>query len=78
MKGKSKEEEFHKLVGKRIREIRIEKGYKAAEDLAYKKNLPRSQYSRYEAGTNMRIDSFKKILEALEVTEAEFFSKGFQ
>lgn len=77
MKGKGTKDEFHKLVGKRIRDLRKAKGYDAAEDLAYEKELPRSQYSRYEKGTNMRVDSLKKIMDALEVTPAEFFSEGF-
>lgn len=77
MKGKEQKDEFHILVGRRIRQLRIEKGYEAAEDLANDKNISRSQYARYEKGLNMEINSLKKVMDALGVTPAEFFSNGF-
>jgi transcriptional regulator with XRE-family HTH domain len=71
-------DEFSKKVGDRIRELRKQKGYKAYEDLAYEADIPRAQWGRYEKGANLKVNSLKKVLDALGVTPAEFFSKGFE
>lgn len=70
-------DDFSKKVGNRIRELRKQKGYKAYEDLAHEADIPRAQWGRYENGANLKINSLKKVLDALDVTPAEFFNEGF-
>ena len=70
------EENISKL-GSRLREIRKEKGYKNHEKFAYDSDISRSQYGRYEKGTDMKISSLLKILHAHGMSLSEFFEKGF-
>ena len=69
-------EEVLKLA-KRIKEIRIGKGYASHEIFAYEKNIPRAQYGRYERGENMRFDSLMKLIKAFDMSIEEFFGEGF-
>ena len=72
------EEKLLRLIGKRIRELRIGKGYSSQEAFAYEANIPRAQYGRYEAGTNITVISLNKIIKFHKITLEEFFSKGFE
>jgi transcriptional regulator with XRE-family HTH domain len=72
------EEKLLRLIGKRIRELRIDKGYSSQESFAYDANIPRAQYGRYEAGTNITILSLNKIIKFHKMTIEEFFSQGFE
>ena len=75
-KNRTTQDESLKALAERIRFFRKQKGYANYEELAYKKNLPRSQVGRYEKGTvDIRYTSLLKIIHALEVTPAEFFSQ---
>ena len=68
----------HKKIGDRIRALRIKAGYTSFEDFAYEHDIASSQFGRYERGaSDMRLSTFMRILEALNVTFAEFFSEGF-
>ena len=78
MKEKIPKEIFLKQLGNRFREIRISKGYSNYEQFAFDHELPRAQYGRYEQGKDLRLSSFIKVLEALEVTPVEFFADGFE
>jgi transcriptional regulator with XRE-family HTH domain len=60
-------------IGKRIREIRKEKGYTSHETFAYDFEIPRASMGRFERGDNMRISSLHTVLKALNVTFEEFF-----
>lgn len=64
----------YKKIGKRLRELRQKAGYTAALDFAYEKELPPAQYSRYEAGSNMKIGSLMKVLNALDISLKDFFA----
>lgn len=72
------EEKLLRLIGKRIRELRIDKGYSSQESFAYDAYIPRAQYGRYEAGTNITILSLNKIIKFHKITLEEFFSQGFE
>jgi len=74
---KIKEEDIKKLAN-RIRELRQEKGYSNYESFAYKNNLPRAQYGRYEKGEDLKYSSLLKVIRALGVTPKDFFSEGFE
>lgn len=66
-----------KQLGKRIRDIRKAKGYSNYEQFAFQHDLNRSSYSRFESGEDMRISSLLKVLEAFDMSLAEFFGEGF-
>ena len=73
----SKEEVLKKL-GKRIKELRIAKGYSSYEYFAYEHNISRAQYGRYEKGEDLRFSSLAKVINALGITMKDFFAEGFE
>ncbi len=64
-------------LARRLRELRIEKGYSNYEQFAFDNEIPRAQYGRYEKGSDLRFSSLVKVLDALEISLEDFFSKGF-
>jgi transcriptional regulator with XRE-family HTH domain len=60
-------------VGARIRELRKGKGYTNHDIFAYDHGIDRTQYSKYERGADMRISTLVKVLDALDISPAEFF-----
>lgn len=66
------------LLAKRIKELRLKKGYTNYETFAYDHNISRSQYGRYENGEDLRFSSLIKIMKAFDMTPDEFFSEGFE
>lgn len=73
----SKEEVLQKLA-KRIKELRIAKGYSSYEYFAYDHNISRAQYGRYEKGEDLRFSTLSKIINAFGISMKEFFSEGFE
>lgn len=71
-------EEILKKLGKRIRELRIAKGYSSYEYFAYEHNISRAQFGRYEKGEDLRFSTLAKIIHAFDMTLEEFFSEGFE
>lgn len=70
-----RQREMARLVGARIRELRIAKGYSSYEDFAYKHDMGTSQFGRYERGdTFIQLDTLVRVLDALEISFAEFFN----
>lgn len=63
------------FVSKRLKELRIAKGYTNYEYLAYEIGMSRSQLGTYENGANITIASLVKILDHLGVTLQEFFAE---
>lgn len=77
MKNPEKEE-FLTLIGARLKEIRIDKGYSNHETFADDMDMTRSQYWEYENGKkNITIINLKKILDNLNVSLTDFFAEGF-
>jgi transcriptional regulator with XRE-family HTH domain len=73
-------DEEKKLVsqlGKRIKMLRLEKGYTNYEHFANEQGISRTQYGRYEVGDNVKILTLKKIIDGLGISLKEFFSEGF-
>ena len=60
-------------VAKRLEMLRKEKGYTSYENFAIDKGLPRMQYWRMEKGTNFTFESLLRILDAHEMSLAQFF-----
>ena len=71
-------EEVLKRLGKRIKEIRIAKGYSSYEYFAYEHNISRAQYGRYEKGEDLRFSTLAKVINAFGMTMNEFFAEGFE
>lgn len=69
--------EINKLA-KRIKALRIKKGYSSAENFAFDNGIHRAQYGRYENGTDLQYTSLLKIAKAFDMTLEEFFSEGFE
>jgi hypothetical protein len=72
------EEKLLRQMGKRIKDLRVNAGYSSQESFAYDASIPRAQYGRYEAGTNITILSLNKILKFHKITLEVFFSEGFK
>jgi hypothetical protein len=64
-------------VAKRLKSLRIGQGYSNYEKFAHDKDLPRSQYGKYERGEDLRLTSLDKVVKAFGITMKEFFSEGF-
>ena len=71
------DDEMLKKLADRIRTLRKEKGYPNYEQFAYKHNISRAQFGRYEKGENLRFLSLLKVVDAFGMSLAEFFSEGF-
>ena len=59
------EEFLFSFISRRLKEIRISKGFTNYEHLAYEVGISRSQYGRYENGGNMKLTTLLKILNFL-------------
>ena len=69
--------EVLKKTGSKMAKIRKELGYKNSDDFAYDKGLNRSQYGKYEAGSqDMRLSTLLKTINSLGMTIEEFFGQG--
>lgn len=63
------------IIGKKIHELRIQKGYKSHETFALDYDLPRVQYWRLEKGkVNFTIKTLLRVLSIHKLTIEEFFS----
>jgi len=67
-----------KKLGNRIKALRIKAGYSNYEYFAYKHDIPRAQFGRYERGEDLRYTSLLKVIKAFGITVEEFFSDGFK
>jgi transcriptional regulator with XRE-family HTH domain len=73
---KKKSPEITKLA-KRIKDLRVAKGYNSAEAFALDNQLSRTHYGRWERGSNITYINLIKLAEAFDVTLEEFFGEGF-
>ena len=60
-------------IAKKLKSLRIEKGYTSYENFAWDNEIPRVQYWRMEKGTNFTIRTFLRILDVHNLTLKEFF-----
>lgn len=75
--GLNTEKELAKL-GRRIKQLRIERGYTNYENFAFDHDIPRAQFGRYERGEDLRYLSLLKITKAFGISLKEFFGEGFE
>ncbi|MBT1698664.1 helix-turn-helix domain-containing protein [Fulvivirgaceae bacterium PWU4] len=62
-------------AGRKLTELRIQKGYKSHETFAFDYDLPRAQYWRLEKGkVNFTIKTLIKVLSIHKLTVEEFFA----
>lgn len=67
-----------KRIGLRLRQLRKDRGFNNSDDFAYEFQLNRSQYGKYEAGSeDLRISSLIKILDKLKIGLSDFFNKDY-
>lgn len=69
----SNEEKMLNKLADRLKHYRQLRGFTNYEQFAYKFEINRTQYGRYEAGGNIQFTTLAKILEALDVSFEEFF-----
>jgi transcriptional regulator with XRE-family HTH domain len=62
-----------KNLGARIKELRIKKGHTSYEYFAYENDISRSQFGKYEKGSDIRFSTLVKIINGLEISLEEFF-----
>lgn len=69
----------HKIqqLAERLRNLRKQRGYTNYEKFAWDHDISRGQYYRYEKGADIKFSTLMKVLKALDITPAEFFSEGF-
>lgn len=68
--------ELQKKIGQKLKKTRKDLGYANADDFAYDKGINRSQYGKYEAGSqDMRLSSLVKIVNSMGLTFEQFFSQ---
>lgn len=64
-------------LGKRIKQLRQEKGYTNYEHFAYEHGISRTQYGKYETGENLKFLTLVKILKGLDVSLQDFFAEDW-
>ena len=70
----SREQEYCKLIGKCIKQLRIERTGKSCLLFAYESEIPKSTLSRIERGENeAQLVTLKKIAEAFGWSLSELF-----
>jgi len=60
-------------IAKKIRALRIQKGYSSHEAFAWDHNINRVQYWRIEKGANITLKSLITILEIHKISLSTFF-----
>lgn len=65
-------------LGKRIKQLRIAKGYSSQETFAYDNDYTLSYYSRLERGEDIRFTSLVRVCKALDIDLKTFFCQGFE
>ncbi|PZR27324.1 MAG: transcriptional regulator [Citrobacter freundii] len=64
-------------LGKRLRELRLKKGYSSLEIFAYEHGFGRAQYGRYELGQDLQFTTLVRLVNCFEMSLEEFFNDGF-
>ena len=75
MKEEEAVQQLQEKIGKKLTQLRKDKGYTSHEDFAYDHEIPRGQYWRVEKGkTNLTLKSLVKLLTIHKMSVEEFFS----
>lgn len=66
-------------IGRKLTELRKQKGYTSHEDFAFDHEIPRVQYWRIEKGqTNLTMRSLIRLLAIHKMTVEEFFIQMYK
>jgi transcriptional regulator with XRE-family HTH domain len=76
IEGIDPEADALKKLGNRIKTLRMQAGHFHYEKFAYQHNIGRILLRRVELGGNVNYKNLLKIINALGVSPAEFFSSG--
>ena len=60
-------------ISKKLKEIRLSKGYTSYETFAFDNNLNRVQYGRIESGSNITLKTLIKVLDIHKISLEDFF-----
>ncbi|WP_025608176.1 helix-turn-helix domain-containing protein [Pontibacter actiniarum] len=63
-----------RVIGEKIKKLRLQKGYSSYENFAFDNGLPRVGYGRHEKGSNLTMASLLRIADIHNITLREFFS----
>ncbi len=73
IRGEKMDSNVKTIIGERIRQLRVEKGW-SQEELAHRANLHPSHMGQIERGEkSFTIDSIEKVINALDITFEELF-----
>lgn len=64
-----------KIIGDKLRRLRVEAGHSSYETFAWDKGIGRMQYWRMERGSNFTFASLFKVLDAHGMSLADFFAE---
>jgi transcriptional regulator with XRE-family HTH domain len=67
------DKKFLEIIGKKIRDLRKEKGFSSYEQFALEFDLDRKYYWSIEKGRNISLEYLKKILDIHKSTFKDFF-----
>lgn len=74
-KGMENEKEALVKIGKKLKELRIKKGFKSYEEFAWTHDIPRSHYWKIENGkSNITMRTLVRILNIHGVSLKKFFA----
>jgi transcriptional regulator with XRE-family HTH domain len=62
------------IIAKKLKYLRVKKGYTNYEDFAHDADIARAQYGKYEQGANLMITTLVKILKFHDISLGEFFN----
>ena len=64
-------------IGKELKKLRVDAGYKSYEVFAWDNKISRIQYWKMEKGTNCTLKSLKRVLDIHDVRMDTFFNSLF-
>ena len=64
-------------IGKELKKLRVNAGYKSYEVFAWDNKISRIQYWKMEKGTNCTLKSLKRVLDIHDVRMDTFFNSFF-
>jgi transcriptional regulator with XRE-family HTH domain len=68
-----------KKIGLRLKNLRKASGYSSPDKFSYENNLNRSQYGKYEAGSNnITIGTLVNILNCFGISLSDFFNNDYE
>ena len=66
-------ENIKKLIGLKVKKLRVDAGYKSYEVFAWDNKISRIQYWKMEKGTNCTLKSLHKVLSIHDIQMKDFF-----